>query len=63
MKIVRAYRLGDDGYSVYRVPSPKQSVQQMSDTWGEVYSMVEKCVLKGGIPRPIERINVQQELR
>lgn len=63
MKIVRAYRLADDGYTVYRIPSMKQAVQQMHDTWGEVYSMVEKCMLKGGIPKPIERVNVQQETK
>jgi len=63
MKIIRAYRLGDDGYSVYRIPSPKQSVQQMNDTWGSVYNLIERRVLEGGIPKPIERLNDQQEPR
>ena len=63
MKIVRAYRLGDDGYSIYRVPSPKQSVQQMNDTWGTVYSLIECRSIEGGIPKPIERLNPQREAR
>lgn len=61
MKIVRAYRLGDDGYSIYQIPSMKQAVQQMHDTWGEVYSMVERGMVKGGIPKPIPRLETQQE--
>lgn len=61
MKIVRAYRLGDDGTSVYQIPTMKQSVQQMKDTWGSVYNMIERRTLEGGIPKPIQRLETQQE--
>jgi len=61
MKIVRAFRLGDDGTSTYQLPSMKQSVQQMKDTWGSVYNMIERRTLEGGIPKPIQRLETQQE--
>lgn len=61
MKIVRAYRLGDDGYSVYQLPKPRELVSQMKDTWGSVYSMIERRTLEGGIPKPIQRLETQQE--
>lgn len=63
MKIIRAYRLGDDGYSVYRVPGRKQTVAQMENTWGTVYSLIERRTIEGGIPKPIERLNQQREAR
>lgn len=61
MKIVRAYRLGDDSYSVYQLPKPRDAVAQMRDTWGTVYNMIERRTLEGGIPKPIERLETQQE--
>lgn len=61
MKIVRAYRLGDDGYSVYRIPPMREQKQQMADTFGEVYSFVERCVIKGSIAKPIPRVNQQDD--
>lgn len=56
MKIIRAYRLTDDGYSVYSIPSRKQAVSQMEDTWGTVYDFIERRKVEGGIPKPIERV-------
>lgn len=56
MKIIRSYRLADDGYSVYSIPSRKQAVAQMDDTWGTVYDFIERRKVEGGIPKPIERV-------
>jgi len=61
MKIIRAYRLGDDGTSTYQLQSMKQSVQPKKDTWGSVYSMIERRTLEGGIPKPIRRLEMKQE--
>lgn len=60
MKIVRAYRLGDDGYLAYRVPSPGEQKRRMIETFGEVYSLMERTMLKGSIPQPIPRVNEQE---
>ena len=52
MRVVKAYRLGHDDYATYILPSKRKSVQQMEQSWGKVYSLIERREIEGGIPEP-----------
>lgn len=56
MKRVKAYRLGDGGYSEYLVPSIKDAVRHSEETWGRQYDPRERKMIEGGLPIVIERV-------
>ena len=55
MQIVKAYRLGSDTYSTYIIPSKRKAVQQLEQSWGKVYSLIERREIEGGIPEPWQK--------
>lgn len=56
MKTVKAYRLGHDDYVTYELPSKRSVHRQLEESWGSVYSLVERKTVEGGIPQPWNRI-------
>ncbi len=62
MKTVKTYRLGSDDYVTYALPGKRAYGARLDETWGTVYSFIERCEIKGCIPEPWPRLsNLEQQ--
>lgn len=52
MRTVKTYRLGTDDYVAYILPNTRDYAARLEQSWGSVYSLIERCEVRGCVPEP-----------
>lgn len=56
MNIIKVYDLAYDRYVQYAIPTKKEAIKHMENTWGSQWDSVEKEMVEGGIPTPWRKV-------
>lgn len=51
MRKIKVYRLGDDSYVTYEVPSRREAIAHAEDTFGRQFDRIERKHVEGGLPQ------------